>query len=92
MTDGWILPGMLIGLFSIIAFGNAFCLVRYLTKRVPFSVVPFLRKASAWHVPASSYDFLQCFRSFLSDFKPQRAAKLPDKFRPHAPSGMELTT
>jgi hypothetical protein len=49
-------------------------------------------RSTAWYVPASSCDFPQCFRRFLYDFKARRAAKLLDKFRLHAPSGMESIT
>lgn len=39
---GWILPAVLIGLFSMLAIGHAYCVARYLAKRVPYSVVPLL--------------------------------------------------
>ena len=42
MNSGWPLAGLLIMLFGLFAFGHAYCLIRYLVNRTPFSVVPFL--------------------------------------------------
>ncbi len=36
----WLLPGILILAFGLSAFGHAFCLIRYLASRKPFSVIP----------------------------------------------------
>jgi hypothetical protein len=42
MTSGWLLSGVLIAVFAMVAFGHAYCVIRYLTKRTAFSVVPLL--------------------------------------------------
>lgn len=42
INEGWILASVLIGFFGLIAVGHAYCLIRYFTKHVRFSVVPLL--------------------------------------------------
>jgi hypothetical protein len=42
MSEEWLIPCAMISLSALIALAHGFCLLRYLLRRKPFSVVPLV--------------------------------------------------